>query len=118
MVITLSACGYKYRWGGGVKYAWYTVLNLFYNKEQERTDFRFNAFISYCSDDEDWVQTKLVENLERDKENKYNLCLHYRHFVLGRGITENIAGAIKVSQKTVLVVTKNYLNSGWCNLKT
>ena len=116
IVITLSTCGYKYRWR--VKYAWYTVLNLFYNKEQERTDFRFDAFISYCSDDEDWVRTKLVENLERDEENKYNLCLHYRHFVPGRGITENIAAAIKVSRKTVLVVTKNYLNSGWCDFET
>ena len=115
IVISLSTCGYRYRWW--VKYAWYTVLHLFYKKEQERTDFTFDAFISYCSEDEDWVRRKLVANLEQEN-NKYNLCLHYRHFLPGRNITDNIVAAVQTSRKTVLVVTKKYLRSGWCDFET
>ena len=115
ILITLSTFGYKYRWR--VKLAWYTVLHLFYNKEQERTDFRFDAFISYCSHDEDWVRKKLVANLEKEN-NKYKLCLHYHHFIPGRCITDNITAAVQKSRKTVLVVTKKYLKSGWCDFET
>ena len=115
ILITLSTFGYKYRWR--VKLAWYTVLHLFYNKEQQRTDFRFDAFISYCSHDEDWVRKKLVANLEKEN-NKYKLCLHYRHFIPGRCITDNITAAVQKSRKTVLVVTKKYLKSGWCDFET
>ena len=115
ILITLSTCGYKYRWR--VKLAWYTVLHLFYKKKQEKTDFRFDAFISYCSNDEDWVRLKLVSNLEKEA-NKYKLCLHYRHFLPGRNITDNITAAVQESRKTVLVVTKKYLKSGWCDFET
>ena len=115
ILITLSTCGYKYRWR--VTLAWYTVLHLFYKKKQEKTDFRFDAFISYCSNDEDWVRLKLVANLEKEA-NKYKLCLHYRHFLPGRNITDNITAAVQESRKTVLVVTKNYLKSGWCDFET
>ena len=97
ILITLSTCGNKYRWR--VKLAWYTVLHLFYKKKQEKNDFRFNAFISYCSNDEDWVRVKLVTNLEKE-HNKYKLCLHYRHFLPGRNITDNITAAVQESRKT------------------
>ena len=115
ILITLSTCGYKYRWR--VKVAWYTVLHLFYKKKQEKTDFRFDAFISYCSNDEDWVRLKLVANLEKEAT-KYKLCLHYRHFLPGRNITDNITATVQESRKTVLVVTKKYLKSGWCDFET
>ena len=116
IVITLSTVGYKYRWR--VKYAWYTVLHLLNNREQERRNFRFDAFICYSSDDEEWVRKKLVANLESDEVTKYNLCLHYRHFIPGRNITDNIAAAVQESRKTVLVVTKKFLKSGWCDFET
>ena len=96
---------------------YFSVVYLFYNKEQQRTDFRFDAFISYCSHDEDWVRKKLVANLEKEN-NKYKLCLHYRHFIPGRCITDNITAAVQKSRKTVLVVTKKYLKSGWCDFET
>ena len=115
IVISLLTCGYRYIWW--VKYFWYTILHLFHKKKQERRNYKFDAFISYCSKDEDWVIRKLVANLEKENS-KYNLCLHYRHFVPGRNITDNIIAAIQTSRKTVLVVTKKYLKSGWCDFET
>ena len=115
IVISLSTCGYKYIWW--VKYSWYTILHLIHKKKQERRNYRFDAFISYCSEDEDWVRKKLVPKLEKENS-KYNLCLHYRHFVPGRNITDNIVVAVQTSRKTVLVVTKKYLRSGWCDFET
>ena len=78
IVINLSTCGYRHIWW--VKYSWYTILHLLYKKKQERRNHRFDAFISYCSEDEDWVRRKLVPKLEKENS-KYNLCLH--HFVPG-----------------------------------
>ena len=109
-----SALGYRYRWK--VKYAWYTAMQLFLEKEHERRDYRFDVFVSYCSDDEAWIMKNLIPKLEQDLG--YNLCLHYRHFIAGRNITDNIVGAVKASRKTLLVITKNFMRSGWCEFET
>ena len=116
ILVSLSALAYKNWWK--VKHAWYTVLQLLYRKEQERIDFQFDAFIAYCNTDEEWVRTRLVPALEQDGGHKYKLCLHYRHFIPGRDIADNIVSAVQSSRKTILIVTKHYLRSGWCEFET
>ena len=114
--VSLAALTYKNWWK--VKYSWYTVLQLLYRKEQERIDFQFEAFIAYCNTDEEWVRTRLVPALEQDGDQKYKLCLHYRHFIPGRDIADNIVSAVQSRRKTKLIVTKHFLKSGWCDFET
>ena len=116
ILIYLAAIIYRIWWK--VKYAWYTVLQLLYRKEQERIYFQFDAFIAYCNTDEEWVRTRLVPALEQDGGHKYKLCLHYRHFIPGRDIADNIVSAVQSSRKTILIVTKHFLKSGWCDFET
>ncbi|KAH9488320.1 hypothetical protein Btru_063775 [Bulinus truncatus] len=42
------------------------------------------------------------------------LCLHGRDFVAGSYIASNILNAVKESRKTLVVLTKNFMDSQWC----
>ncbi|CAH1254804.1 TLR7 [Branchiostoma lanceolatum] len=76
---------------------------------------KYDAFISYCSrDTKKWVRDRLIKNLEEEGEPKFKLCIHERDFPAGAPIIENIIDSIESSRKTVCLITKNFLNSGWC----
>ncbi|GIY34678.1 toll-like receptor Tollo [Caerostris darwini] len=52
-----------------------------------------------------------------EKDPDIRLCLHYKHFLPGEFIQENIKKAVERSKRTVLVLSKNFLESGWCLLE-
>ena len=116
ILIFLAVLIYKNLWR--MKYACYLVSQLLYRKEQKIIDYKFDAFIAYYNTEEEWVRTRLVPALEQDGGHKYKLCLHYRHFIPGRDIADNIVSAVQSSRKTILIVTKHYLRSGWCKFET
>ncbi len=70
----------------------------------------YDVFVSYATDDEPWVMD-LVENLERSG---YRALFHRRDFVAGMYMTENVARAVRLSKRTVCVVSPNFLLSPWC----
>ena len=47
----------------------------------------------------------------------FHLCVHDRDFVPGTAITKNIMAAIKYSRSTILVLTPDFIKSGWCDLE-
>lgn len=74
---------------------------------------RYHVFISYrdIDDDKEWVR-QLISKLAYS----YNIicCDHVRDFEPGRKIVENIKQAISSSVKTLVVLTKEYNESFWC----
>ena len=76
----------------------------------------YDAFISYSSKDSDWVIDQLVNPLE-NLHPPYNLCLHERDFLIGEPICENIRKAVEGSKCTVCVVSRNWLESEWCQFE-
>ena len=86
---------------------WYS-----YTKEETLYD----AFISYSSKDSDWVIEQLVNPLE-NLNPPYHLCLHERDFLIGEPICDNIRKAVEGSKCTVCVVSKNWLESDWCQFE-
>ena len=76
----------------------------------------YDVFISYSSKDSDWVADKLVNPLE-SLNPPYNLCLHERDFLIGVPICDNIEKAIEGSKCTLCVVSKNWLESDWCQFE-
>ena len=76
----------------------------------------YDAFISYSSKDSDWVIDQLMNPLE-NLNPPYNLCLHERDFLVGVPICDNITKAIEGSKCTVCVVSKNWLESDWCQFE-
>ncbi|XP_013403519.1 uncharacterized protein LOC106168856 [Lingula anatina] len=74
---------------------------------------RFDAFVSYNSGDEHWIVHTLAPKLENQKP-PFRLCLHYRDFIVGAAIAENIIESIEASRHTIMVLSENFLKSEWC----
>ncbi|GIY57032.1 protein toll [Caerostris darwini] len=79
-------------------------------------DKEFDAFISFSHKDQDLVIQELVEVIE-EKDPDIRLCLHYKHFLPGEFIQRNIMRAVECSKRTVLVLSRNFLESEWCLLE-
>ncbi|KAG9343113.1 hypothetical protein JZ751_014085 [Albula glossodonta] len=77
----------------------------------------FDAFVSYCGNDEPWVFEELLPNLEKRGPPYINLCLHNRDFQLGKDIVDNITDSLYSSRRTLCLVSTNYLRSNWCALE-
>ena len=75
--------------------------------------YDFDAFLAYNEDDIKWVKQELLPRLDE----KYRICLHHRDFTLGVPIEENIVNAIAKSRKTILIITKKFVQSTWCQFE-
>ncbi|KAM9299434.1 toll-like receptor 13 [Gastrophryne carolinensis] len=79
--------------------------------------YMYDAYISYCSNDEEWVIEELLLHLESQGKRKYKLCFKPRDFLPGVYHVDNMQEAIRNSCKTLCVVSKKYLESQWCRLE-
>ncbi|XP_070564666.1 toll-like receptor 2 type-2 [Ptychodera flava] len=75
------------------------------------TPTKCDVFFSYSSKDKDWV-IQTAERLEKE----YGIECSYdsKDFIGGKAITSNIMNCIKMSRKTVLVLSPDFLRSPWC----
>ena len=87
---------------------------FFYSYSKDKT--LYDVFVSYSSEDHDWVIERLMNPLEGVNP-PYNLCLHERDFQAGVPICDNITKAIEGSKCTVVVVSRNWLQSDWCQFE-
>lgn len=85
--------------------------------QKEKKLHMYDAYISYCSDDEDWVVNELLLQLESQGQRKYKLCFRSRDFLPGSYHIENIQDAIQNSRKTLCIVSRRYLESQWCKVE-
>ncbi|CAH1774672.1 unnamed protein product [Owenia fusiformis] len=85
---------------------------------------QFDVFISFSEKDKDWVKKDLIDRLmyneaENDEQGHeprhwYYVAFADKDFVHGLQITQNIANCISDSRVTLLVLSKNFLQSNWC----
>lgn len=76
---------------------------------------KFHLFVSYSSMDATWTH-ELIGRLETDHPG-LRVCLHERDFTPGRNILENMAECIHQSQKVLLVLSQDFVQSRWCLLE-
>ncbi|XP_047137749.1 uncharacterized protein LOC100209303 isoform X2 [Hydra vulgaris] len=91
------------------------------NVEQSMTCFKQNitnpdqrtndVFISYSSQNREWVNNTLLFELEK---RNISVCIDYRDFVLGEYISKNILDGMHNSRKTIVVISSDYLKSNYC----
>ncbi|XP_053218757.1 toll-like receptor 12 [Podarcis raffonei] len=79
--------------------------------------FEYDAFVSYCRQDQNWVLQNLVPNLERNGPPFLKLCLHSRDFVVGKAIVDNIMDNLYRSRKAICVISPHSLCNHWCSLE-
>lgn len=75
----------------------------------------FHLFVSYSSVDAAWTH-RLISRLEAAHAG-LKVCLHQRDFTPGRNILENMADCIRQSQKVLLVLSQDFVQSRWCLLE-
>lgn len=76
---------------------------------------QFHLFVSYSSVDAVWTHG-LTGRLEAELPG-LRVCLHERDFTPGRNVLENMAGCIQQSQKVLLVLSEDFVQSRWCLLE-
>lgn len=75
-----------------------------------RSRFRYDVFISYSHRNKDWVRSWLLPQL---KNAGLKVCIDYESFEPGAPSLTEMERAVLQSRKTVLVLTPEYLESGW-----
>jgi hypothetical protein len=94
-----------------------TVLSFMSHEEDSSTDhiFNYDIFMSYSDHNREWVLNSLLPNLEY--KSKVKVCLHERDFQVGISILENIISSIDQSRCILLVISKSFLRSRWCQFE-
>ena len=73
--------------------------------QDDDTQMKYDAFVSYCSADRFWVQGCLMQTLESDLYG-FKLCIHYSDFPLGEDISTVIVNSIRKSRQLIIVLSK------------
>ncbi|XP_069596791.1 toll-like receptor 13 [Ranitomeya imitator] len=116
LFLTTSLLTVKLKWS---MLYFYHLLKawLSWRSQKKKRLYTYDAYISYCSNDEDWVINELLHHLESQGRRKYKLCFKPRDFMPGSYHIDNIQDAINNSRKTLCIVSRNYLESEWCKIE-
>ncbi|XP_034018791.1 toll-like receptor 5 isoform X2 [Thalassophryne amazonica] len=77
---------------------------------------QYDAYFCFSDRDYRWVETALLKKLDNQflDKNILHCCFEARDFLPGMDHLSNIRDAIWGSRKTVCIVSKAFLNDGWC----
>nr|XP_053653401.1 toll-like receptor 6 [Cherax quadricarinatus] len=81
---------------------------------QEEDGKVFDAYISYSANDATYVRDVIATKLENSCPS-YKLCLHSRDFSENSHLSEFITQSLNFSRRTIIVLSKNYVDNEWKN---
>uniref|UniRef100_A0A673JDP4 TIR domain-containing protein n=1 Tax=Sinocyclocheilus rhinocerous TaxID=307959 RepID=A0A673JDP4_9TELE len=102
------------------------IASKFSNSTQTRShiegadgEMQYDAFLSFCRQDEAWVLGEMDPRLEEQGNPRLMsvLCLHNRDFEMSIGYVIHQDVSIYSSQCTVCLISRRYLRSDWCSLE-
>ncbi|KAM9612729.1 toll-like receptor 5 isoform 1-T7 [Trichechus inunguis] len=82
----------------------------------EADTYKYDAYLCFSSKDFEWVQNALLKclDVQYSDQNRFSLCFEERDFVPGENHIINIQDAIWSSRKIVCLVSRHFLQDGWC----
>ncbi|KAM3955813.1 protein toll-like [Aphomia sociella] len=76
----------------------------------------YDAFVSYSHVDERFVYEHLIPQLEGEPHG-FRLCVHTRDWVVGEWIPVQIARTVENSRRTIILLSRYFLDSVWGRLE-
>nr|KAG5687318.1 hypothetical protein BaRGS_011724 [Batillaria attramentaria] len=114
-VMTSASSLYRYRWHIRlVLYEAFRGQGERWRRLQEE-HFQYDIFVSFDSEDLDWVRFYLMPELE-DRMG-LRLCIHQRDFIPGQNIVDNISHSVEASKKVLMLFSKSFCESQWCQFE-
>ncbi|CAH1798255.1 unnamed protein product [Owenia fusiformis] len=113
LIVGFVIYGYKRRYK--IIYIALHLRALLKRKELLDVDFDFDGFISYSSLDKTWAIDNIYGQLAG--QYGYNICVDDRNFRPGTYISDVIVESISKSNKIILIISQNFLRSGWCKFE-
>lgn len=114
----LAILSVLYRYRFEIKYccARFVTRRREYQKMMEQgKEYEYDAFVSFDKEDRHWVRNELTAVIDsRDGQGDFNLLLHHRDFQPGTKILENISTGIEKSRIVILIVSRHFVRSRWC----
>lgn len=83
----------------------------------EEREKLYDAYVAYSVNDEPWVSQVLAAELQQQCDQPYRLCLHYKDFPVTSYVSDTIVEAVESSKRTVIVLSKNFVQSEWCRFE-
>ncbi|GIY81710.1 toll-like receptor Tollo [Caerostris darwini] len=94
-------------------YSKYGIRLFKKNTIPPETEKLFDAYISYHAQDETFVNQFLAPELECGAPS-YRLCIRKRDLPMSGYVAEAFNEAIECSHRTIVVLSKNFVNHQWC----
>lgn len=82
------------------------------SEEDADEDKVFDVFVCYARQEDDFINDVLLPWL--DDVVKMKVCIHTRNFIPGENIMEQAVWSIQNSRRILVILSNNFLNSGWC----
>ncbi|XP_062409673.1 toll-like receptor 8b [Sardina pilchardus] len=109
----VAVCAHLFYWD--VSYIFSFLRAKVKTQRPNSAKYAYNAFIMYDTSDplaSDWVLHHLrVELEECDGERSRPLCLEERDWIPGTPVLDNLSQSVRLSRKTVFVLTERFLGS-------
>lgn len=77
-------------------------------------EFEYDVFISYSNHDKEWVRDVLLKRIEKAGLRAF---IDFRDSKPGAPSTKEMERGVTTCRKTLLVLTPDYIKSGWCEIE-
>ena len=114
ITLTIVSVVYHHRWHIRLMLAFRGHGEIMRRRLQEE-NFTYDVFVSSAEEDEAWVLEELLPTLEGRLA--LRVCFHKRDFVPGKNILNNIVDSVKGSKKFLMVFSKDFAASRWCQFE-
>ncbi|XP_070212700.1 toll-like receptor 2 type-1 [Littorina saxatilis] len=118
VIVTLTIVSLVFRFRWHIRLALYEVFRGRGDVRRLRLladHFDYDVFVSYDKEDLPWVHQRLMPELETRLG--LRLCVHERDFIPGNNIVDNIVECVQSSKKILMVFSKDFVRSQWCQFE-
>ncbi|XP_036338505.1 protein toll-like [Rhagoletis pomonella] len=115
VIVLISGIALFYKYNLQVKiwlYAHHIELCSIDEQPGNEMNKKFDAFISYAHQQEDYVNRVLLPGLEHGVP-PFRICIHERNWLVGAYIPEQIVESVEQSRRTIIVLSQQFVESDW-----